>query len=166
MFKKLFGKKEEHTKIEQEKVLAPVTGELVELSEVPDPTFSEKMMGDGVAIKPTNGAFVAPVTGEVVNLFPTKHAIGIKSEAGVEYLIHIGLETVALDGEGFEAHVKQGDKVSAGDLLVTVDLETVGAKANLISPVVITNEVASVQKEASAQSVVKGETVIMTIDMK
>ncbi|GAA5417600.1 PTS system glucose-specific EIIA component [Paraliobacillus ryukyuensis] len=165
MFKKLFGKKEEQVTVEEEEVKAPVTGELVALEDVPDPTFSQKMMGDGVAFKPTDGTFVAPVSGEVVNLFPTKHAIGIKSQAGVEYLLHIGLETVALDGEGFEAHVKQGDKVEVGDKLVTVDLELVAEKADTISPLVITNEISSLDK-ADPQSVVKAETAVLTVHTK
>lgn len=167
MFKKLFGKKEvENTPvIEKEEVMAPVTGELVQLEEVPDPTFSEKMMGDGIAIKPTDGTFVAPVSGEIVNIFPTKHAVGIQSEAGVEYLLHIGLETVSLDGKGFEAHVKQGDKVKAGDKLVTVDLAFVAENADTISPLVITNEVASVEK-VDAQVVTSGQTKIMTVHTK
>lgn len=165
MFKKLFGKKEEQVTVEEEEVKAPVTGELVALEDVPDPTFSQKMMGDGVAFKPTDGTFVAPVSGEVVNLFPTKHAIGIKSQAGVEYLLHIGLETVTLDGEGFEAHVKQGDKVEVGDKLVTVDLELVAEKADTISPLVITNEISSLDK-ADPQAVVKAETAVLTVHTK
>ncbi len=163
MFKNLFGKKEEAANTEV--VLAPVTGELVSLEEVPDPTFSEKMMGDGIAFKPTNGEFVAPVSGEIVNLFPTKHAIGILSEAGVEYLLHIGLETVSLEGQGFEAHVKQGDKVKAGDKLVTVDLDFVAEKAATITPLVITNEVESLDKETS-KTVTRGETTVLTVHTK
>lgn len=161
MFKNLFNKGKKV--IEEEVVLAPLSGELVDLSEVPDPTFSEKMMGDGVAIKPTNGEVVSPVNGKVVQLFPTKHAIGIESEAGVEYLIHIGLETVALNGEGFEAHVKQGDKVSVGDLLITVDLNVVSEKAaDTITPIVITNEVTTLNRQ-SVTAVTKGETEILKV---
>lgn len=163
MLKKLFGKKEE--KVEKEIVLAPVTGELVDITEVPDPTFSKKMMGDGIAIKPSKGEFVAPVSGEIVNLFPTKHAIGIKSKAGVEYLLHIGLETVTLEGEGFEAHVKQGDKVTAGDLLVTADLKLIEEKVKTITPFVITSEIEGVDI-ATNQQVVQGQTEIMTVHVK
>ncbi|MBU5595019.1 PTS glucose transporter subunit IIA [Amphibacillus sp. MSJ-3] len=161
MFKKLFKKEE---KSNEEIVVSPVTGEIVDVTEVPDPTFSEKMMGDGVAFKPSDGHFVAPVSGEVVNLFPTKHAIGIKSKAGVEYLIHIGLDTVTLEGEGFTAHVKQGDKVSVGDPLVTVDLDFVGEKVETITPLVITSEIASLDKELN-KPVVKGETQILTVHL-
>ncbi|SDC06394.1 PTS system IIA component, Glc family [Pelagirhabdus alkalitolerans] len=161
MFKKLFGKEE---KIENEVLVAPVTGEMVAITEVPDPTFSEKMMGDGIAFKPTEGEFVAPVSGEIVNLFPTLHAIGIKSKAGVEYLIHIGLDTVMLDGEGFEAHVKQGDEVKAGDKLITADLDAISEKAKTITPLVITSEVASIDAK-DAQTVVKGETEVLTVNL-
>ncbi|SEO64744.1 PTS system IIA component, Glc family (TC 4.A.1) [Amphibacillus marinus] len=161
MFKKLFGKEE---KIDKEVLVSPVTGQVVDITEVPDPTFSEKMMGDGIAFKPTDGTFVAPVDGEVVNLFPTLHAIGIKSKAGVEYLIHIGLDTVMLDGEGFTAHVKQGDHVKAGDSLVTVDLDFVSQKAKTITPLVVTSQVASLAKNID-QSVVKGETEILTVNL-
>ncbi|TDQ37453.1 PTS sugar transporter subunit IIA [Aureibacillus halotolerans] len=159
MFKKLFGQKST-----SDKVVSPMSGQVVGLEEVPDPTFSEKMMGDGVAIKPDSGEVVSPVDGEILQLFPTKHAIGIQSVSGIEYLIHIGLETVALEGEGFEAHVKQGDKVSAGDLLITVDLDIVAQKANsTITPIVITNEVSSLDKKLG-QTASKGETEIMYVE--
>lgn len=161
MFKKLFGKEE---KIDHEVLVSPMTGEVVDVTEVPDPTFSEKMMGDGIAFKPTDGEVVAPIGGEIVNLFPTKHAIGIKSKAGVEYLIHIGLDTVMLDGEGFTAHVSQGDKVNAGDKLITVDLDFVAEKAKTITPLVITSDVGSVEKTIN-KSVVKGETEVLTVHL-
>lgn len=161
MFKKLFGKEE---KMDKEVLVSPMTGEVVDVTEVPDPTFSEKMMGDGIAFKPSDGAVVAPVAGEVVNLFPTKHAIGIKSKAGVEYLIHIGLDTVMLDGEGFTAHVSQGDKVEVGDPLVTFDLDFVSQKAKTITPLVITSDVGSIEKNIN-KTVVKGETEILTVHL-
>ncbi|MFP3490142.1 PTS glucose transporter subunit IIA, partial [Staphylococcus sp. SIMBA_130] len=85
---------------------------------VPDPVFSEKMMGDGVAIKPTNGEVVSPVIGEIIQVFPTKHAVGIRAENGAEIFIHIGLETVSLDGEGFTSYVGEGDQVKQGDKLI------------------------------------------------
>ncbi|PXW89009.1 PTS system IIA component (Glc family) [Streptohalobacillus salinus] len=161
MFKKLFGKEE---KVDKEVLVSPVTGEAVEITEVPDPTFSEKMMGDGIAFKPTDGEFVAPIAGEIVNLFPTKHAIGIKSKAGVEYLIHIGLDTVMLDGEGFTAHVSQGDKVEVGQKLITVDLDFIAEKANTITPLVITSDIASIDKQVN-QTVIKGETEVLTVHL-
>lgn len=161
MFKKLFGKEE---KVDHEVLVSPLTGEVVDVTEVPDPTFSEKMMGDGIAFKPTDGEVVAPISGEIVNLFPTKHAIGIKSKAGVEYLIHIGLDTVMLDGEGFTAHVKQGDTVNVGDKLVTFDLDFVNEKAKSITPLVITSDVGSIEKDIN-KAVVKGETKVLTVHL-
>lgn len=98
------------------------------------------MMGDGIAIKPSNGKVVSPVDGDIVQVFPTKHAVGVKAGNGAEILIHIGLETVALDGEGFTIYVKEGDKVKKGDVLVDVDLSVVSEKASsTITPMLITN---------------------------
>ena len=161
MLKKLFKKTE---KVTEEEVFSPVNGTVVDLSVTPDPTFADKILGDGVAIRPSDGEFVAPVNGKVANLFPTKHAIGIESDAGVEYLIHIGLDTVTLDGEGFTAHIKQGDRVKIGDPLVTVDLEYVANKANTITPFVITNEIKTIDKVAD-QEVKKGATKVMTVHL-
>ncbi|MCA1020808.1 PTS glucose transporter subunit IIA [Halobacillus litoralis] len=135
MFKKLFGKKNE-----EEQLTAPVSGKVVALDEVDDPVFSQRMMGDGVAIEPADGKVVSPVSGEIVQLFPTNHAVGIKTKSGVEVLVHIGLETVSMEGEGFEGHVKAGDQVKAGDHLITFDMDLVKEKAkSTITPVIITN---------------------------
>ena len=138
MLKKLFGKKTE--KQTEETVYAPLTGRLLNLEDVPDPVFSQKMMGDGMAIEPSVGILVSPVEGEIIQLFHTKHAIGIKSLTGMEILLHIGLETVAMNGEGFEAFVKEGDKVKPGDKLITFDLNLIKEKAaSTITPIIITN---------------------------
>ncbi len=137
MFKKFFGKKEEIKTVE---LYAPITGTAVTLENVPDPVFSQKMMGDGFAIDPTEGLAVSPVAGEIVQVFPTKHAIGIRAKNGAEILIHIGLETVSLSGEGFETFVKEGDKVKVGDKLVSFDLDIIKSKAkSTITPIIITN---------------------------
>lgn len=141
MLEKLFGKKkEEVTKPEQEVIVSPVTGTLIPIEEVPDPTFGKKMMGDGFAVAPKEGSLVAPVSGEVIQVFPTKHAIGIRTPGQLEILIHIGLDTVNLNGEGFTLHVKEGDQVKMGDLLVDFDLSLIKEKAaSTITPVIITN---------------------------
>ncbi|KMM39040.1 PTS sugar transporter subunit IIA [Guptibacillus hwajinpoensis] len=137
MLKKLFGKKEKSL---DEVIYSPLNGKVVELETVPDPTFSQKMMGDGIAIEPTDGKVVSPVNGKIIQFFHTKHAVGIESESGLEILIHVGLETVGMGGEGFEGHVKEGDKVKVGDPLITVDLDLVKEKASsTITPVIITN---------------------------
>ncbi|MBM7551948.1 PTS sugar transporter subunit IIA [Thalassobacillus pellis] len=162
MLNKLFGNKSKDVTL-----VAPVSGSVVGLEEVPDPTFSEKMMGEGLAIKPTEGKAVAPFDGEVVQLFPTKHAVGLKNKGGVEVLVHIGLETVGMNGEGFEAHVKQGDKVKAGQTLVTFDLEKIEEKASsTITPVIITNSNEFSLEYHDNASVTAGETEFMKINPK
>jgi PTS system glucose-specific IIA component len=163
MFKKWFGKKEKPT---HEDVVAPLTGTIKPLEEVPDPVFAQKMMGDGIAIEPTDGEVVAPVDGEVVQVFPTKHAVGLRSEAGVELLIHVGLETVSMNGEGFTAHVAAGDRVKKGQRLLTVDFGLVQQKAkSTITPIIVTNGdvVANLQKTSETKAT-KGETVIFHIE--
>ncbi len=121
-------------------ISSPVKGKVVALSEVPDETFSQEMLGKGIAIIPEEKQFYAPVSGEVSVVFPTGHAIGLISEEGTELLIHIGLDTVQLNGEGFHVAVKQGQKVKQGDLLVEVDLEKILEKGySVITPVLVTN---------------------------
>ncbi|QNO15241.1 PTS glucose transporter subunit IIA [Alkalicella caledoniensis] len=133
----LFKKKKEEVDY---RVFAPIKGEVIELTEVPDPVFAQKMLGDGVAINPAEGVVYSPVNGEIVQVFDTKHAIGIKGETGIELLIHVGLETVALKGEGFTTFVKPGQSVKVGQKLLEFDLETIKEKAkSMITPVVITN---------------------------
>jgi sugar PTS system EIIA component len=163
VFKKLFGKKEESIKTIQ--LMSPIQGTAVDLSTVPDPVFSEKMMGDGLAIQPDEGVVVSPVDGEIMQVFPTKHAVGIRAKNGAEILIHIGLETVSLKGEGFETHVKQGDSVKTGDKLVTFDLEVIREKAkSTITPIIITNtdQAASLNKLTEG-SVARGATPILEV---
>ncbi|MED4014744.1 glucose-specific PTS transporter subunit IIBC [Sutcliffiella cohnii] len=121
-------------------IAIPMTGQLLPLSEVPDQVFSQKMMGDGFAIKPSEGTVVSPVEGTIVNLFPTKHAVGIVTEDGREVLVHVGIDTVNLKGKGFENLVEQGDKVSQGQPLLQVDLEIIeNEAASTITPVIFTN---------------------------
>jgi glucose PTS system EIICBA or EIICB component len=128
------------TERNNEKFVAPITGEIKDITEVPDQVFSGKMMGDGFAIVPTEGTIVSPITGKVVNVFPTKHAIGLESKAGREVLIHIGIDTVKLEGKGFEALVKEGDQVEAGQPLLEVDLDYIKENApSIMTPIVFTN---------------------------
>lgn len=137
MLKKLFGKKEIDSLII---LKSPITGKIVPLEEVPDPVFAQKMMGDGIAIEPTAGEVVSPINGKVIQVFPTKHAIGLKADNGLEVLLHVGLETVGLNGEGFLCHVEGGSKVGVGDLLLTVDLGIIQSKAkSTITPIILTN---------------------------
>lgn len=121
-------------------ISAPIEGKVVSLKQVNDATFSEEIMGKGAAIIPKVGRAVAPVNGVVSALFETKHAIGITSDEGVELLIHIGLDTVKLGGEHFTAHIKAGDKVKKGDLLVEFDIDAIKkAGYDIITPVLVTN---------------------------
>lgn len=107
---------------------SPTTGTLIPLSKVSDPVFAEGMMGPGVAIEPSIAEIYSPVEGTITTVFPTKHAIGIKSKNGKEILLHIGIDTVELNGEGFDIQVKEGDKVSPDTLLVRVDHSLLKAK--------------------------------------
>lgn len=121
-------------------VLAPLSGTVLPLENVPDATFSSGLLGQGVAIIPNDNRVIAPFDGEVASLFQTKHAIGILSESGVEVLIHVGIDTVKLDGQYFIAHVKAGDKVRAGDLLLEFDRQAIrNAGYDLATPVIISN---------------------------
>lgn len=119
------------------RICAPVNGTVKCLESVNDGMFSEKIMGDGIVVIPSDGNFYSPVTGILESVFPTGHAYGIRTEAGEEILIHIGLDTVELKGNGFQAHVKQGQKIHMGDPLATVDLEKVKASGYSTATMVI-----------------------------
>ncbi|MCM3602541.1 beta-glucoside-specific PTS transporter subunit IIABC [Robertmurraya korlensis] len=128
------------TKVQNEEVVSPLNGEVIALSEVKDAAFSSGALGHGVAIEPSEGKLVAPVAGTVSALFPTKHAIGITTDAGADLLIHIGMDTVQLEGKFFTAHVSQGDYVKAGQLLIEFDMEQIKeAGKPLTTPIVVTN---------------------------
>nr|EKW8537952.1 PTS beta-glucoside transporter subunit IIABC [Klebsiella aerogenes] len=121
-------------------ILAPMSGSVLALDQVPDSTFASGLLGKGVAIIPAVGKVIAPFSGEVASLFQTKHAIGLLSDSGIELLIHIGIDTVKLDGVPFTAHVKEGDKVQAGDLLLEFDRQAIlDAGYDLATPIIISN---------------------------
>lgn len=130
----------EKTTPDKEIIVSPMSGEIKKLSAVSDAAFSEELLGKGIAIIPKEGKVIAPFDGSVLTLFPTKHAIGLVSENGCEVLIHIGMDTVKLEGQYFTSHVHQGDKVKKGDLLVTFDLESLLKEGYCIeTPVIVTN---------------------------
>lgn len=160
---KLFSKK-----AAVEELVAPMSGKVVQIEDVPDEVFSRKMIGDGIAIEPDEGVVVSPVDGEVVQFFPTKHAVGLETKSGLEILIHIGMDTVALNGEGFEGFVQQGDRVKAGDKLVSFDLEQIRERAeSIISPVVVTNfDAVDTLSKTAETSVKRGKSVLLTVKMK
>lgn len=126
-----------HFKGLTEEVYSVADGQVVALEQVKDPVFAQKMMGDGFAVEPVNGNIVSPVSGTVSSIFPTKHALGIVTEAGLEVLVHIGLDTVSLEGKPFTVHAAEGQKVAAGDLLVTADLDAIRAAGRETSTVVV-----------------------------
>lgn len=126
--------------IKQEIIASPMIGEVVKLENVPDEVFASGAMGKGIAIKPADGTVVAPVNGEITLVFPTGHAVGIRTENGAEILIHIGMDTVSLAGKGFKKFVEVGDKVEAGQKMIEFDLATIrDANLPIISPVIVTN---------------------------
>ena len=126
-----------HYKGVTEEVYSVADGQVVALEQVEDPVFAQKMMGDGFAVEPANGNIVSPVSGTVSSIFPTKHALGLVTEAGLEVLVHIGLDTVSLEGKPFTVHVAEGQKVAAGDLLVTADLDAIREAGRKTSTVVV-----------------------------
>ena len=133
LFDKLFGKK-------LDCVYAPMAGKSVSITEVPDPTFAEGMLGNGIAIEPSEGKVYAPCDATVDMMFTTGHAVSLGADFGAEMLIHVGLETVGLEGKPFTIHVANGDKVKKGQLLIEVDLEAVRAAGlPTITPVLICN---------------------------
>lgn len=156
LFGKLFGKEESGI------ITAPVSGKLVSIKEVNDPTFSEEILGKGVAIIPSDNQICAPATGTVTTVFPTGHAAALTTDDGAEILIHIGLDTVKLDGKHFTIHVSEGQKVSKGDLLLEADLEQIKAEGyDTITPIIICNsDDFSEISPADFQDVKQGEKVL------
>ena len=135
-FSKLFGKAEPR----KEGLYAPLNGQAVPVTEVPDPTFAEGMLGNGIAIIPADGKVYAPCNATVDMMFDTGHAVSLVADNGAEILIHVGLETVSLEGKPFTIHVKNGDKVKKGDLMIEADLEAIKAAGlNTITPVLVCN---------------------------
>ena len=132
-FTKLFGKKTDD-------LYAPMAGKAVSITQVPDPTFAEGMLGNGIAIEPADGKVYAPCNATVDMMFSTGHAVSLIADCGAEVLIHVGLETVSLEGKPFTIHVANGDKVTKGQLLMEADLEAIKAAGlNTITPMVICN---------------------------
>ncbi|ULT57017.1 N-acetylglucosamine-specific PTS transporter subunit IIBC [Neobacillus drentensis] len=126
--------------LSEQDFVMPIEGEIIPITEVEDLVFSQKMMGDGFAIIPAKGSVVSPVDGKIINVFPTKHAVGIKSKQGYEILIHIGMDTVSLKGEGFTVLVKDGDSISKGQEIIKFDLDKIKQSVpSTVSPVVFTN---------------------------
>lgn len=150
-----------------EEIASPLKGQALPLAQAKDPVFAEGMMGQGVVIEPSEGRVVAPFDGSVALLFPTKHAIGLVSDQGVELMIHIGIDTVKLDGQHFTAHVKQGDRIKRGDLLVEFDKDAIKAAGyETQTPVIVTNG-ADFQVDAlvGTSNVTPGEKIISAVPL-
>lgn len=165
MFAKWFGKQ----KHRQVVLLAPLTGRVIPLEEVPDPAFAQKIVGDGVAILPAEGNLLAPVSGNVIALLESGHAIGMRSEDGLEILLHIGIDTVKLQGRGFMPRVRVGDRVAAGELLIRFDLALLqDAGFSPVTPVLITNEqqVVSEKRQQTDIDVRAGVSPLITVTLK
>ena len=155
-----FGKKKIFT------LKAPLSGKPVPLENVPDPAFAERLVGDGGAIEPSGDLLVAPCDGTVAVLFPTGHAVALITDNGLEILMHIGIDTVELEGVGFEKLVKQGDKVAQGQALLRFDTNAIvkGGKPT-VTPALVTNMEAIKSVKTSDEEQVAGETDFMTIEL-
>ena len=131
---------EDETAIDKKVIVNPIKGTIIPITEVKDVVFSSEMLGKGFAVEPSEGKTYAPLDGKITAVFDTKHAIGIEGTNGVEVLIHMGLDTVKLVGEGFDVKVKVGDEVKAGDLLATFDIGFIKGKGYLVTtPVIVSN---------------------------
>ena len=171
-FKNLFNsnsKKEEvvNTPVNPKALHAPISGKAIPLSEVPDQVFSEKLAGDGIAIIIEGDTVVAPADGEVTLVFKTKHAIAMTLDNGLELLIHVGLDTVSLEGEGFEQLIEQGTRVKAGTPLLKLNKDVILSKGlSLATPVLITNvDAAKSITPVESGEVVAGETVVVKFEV-
>ncbi|MBP7546994.1 MAG: PTS glucose transporter subunit IIA [Corallincola sp.] len=146
------------------KVYAPVSGEIVPIEDVPDVVFAEKIVGDGIAIRPTGSRVVAPCDGVVGKIFETNHAFSIESPDGIELFVHFGIDTVELKGEGFTRVAQEGQQVRRGDVILEVDLPFLEQRAkSTVTPIVISNvdEVRQLSKHSG--KVLQGEDVIITV---
>jgi len=161
-FAKLFGSKQ--SQAVEVKVYAPLSGEIVSIEDVPDVVFSEKIVGDGIAINPTGDEIVAPVDGVIGKIFETNHAFSMESAEGVELFVHFGIDTVELKGEGFTRVAQEGQSVKRGDVILKFDLDLLKSKAkSVLTPIVISNmdEISHIEKHVG--SVIAGETEVLLL---
>lgn len=161
-FDKLFGSKD--SKSVEVEIFAPLTGEIVNIEDVPDVVFSEKIVGDGIAIRPTGNEIVAPVDGVIGKIFETNHAFSMESDDGIELFVHFGIDTVELKGEGFQRIAQEGQKVKKGETIIKLDLPLLESKAkSILTPVVVSNmdEISHMDKKTG--ETVAGETVVLVL---
>lgn len=149
------------------KVFAPATGEIIPITKVSDPVFSGKMMGDGFAVIPTSGVITSPVIGTVVSVFPTLHAVCLKTDNGLEILVHMGIDTVELNGEPFETEVTAGQKVNENTVLSTVNLEALEASGKETAMMVLFTNMDKVESiTVKEEGTVEGKEVVGTVAVK
>jgi len=145
-------------------VVSPADGDVVDLEKVPDEVFSQKLAGEGIAIFPRSNTFVAPVSGVVTKIFSTNHAFSIQTESGLEVLVHIGLDTVELNGQGFERLVEEGTKVSVGKPIINADLEFIESRGKeIITPIVLNADKELTFNSDNVRTVREGENLIEVI---
>lgn len=145
-------------------IVAPLSGEIVNIEDVPDVVFAEKIVGDGIAIKPTGNKMVAPVDGTISKIFETNHAFSIESDSGIELFVHFGIDTVELKGEGFKRIAEEGQRVKVGDPVIEFDLPLLEEKAkSTLTPVVISNMDEIKELIKLSGSVTVGETPVIRI---
>lgn len=162
LFDKLFGSKE--NKSVEVEIYAPISGEIVNIEDVPDVVFSEKIVGDGVAVRPIGNKIVVPVDGVIGKIFETNHAFSMESKEGVELFVHFGIDTVELKGEGFTRIAQEGQSVKRGDTVIEFDLALLESKAkSVLTPIVISNmdEISCIVKKSG--EVVAGESVVLAL---
>ncbi|NLM72789.1 MAG: PTS glucose transporter subunit IIA [Clostridiaceae bacterium] len=160
----MFGIFKKSTK---QKLYAPVSGRILDISEVPDEVFSKKLVGDGIAIDPSDGVLVAPCDGKLIQIFSTNHALGIQTPEGLEILIHIGIDTVELKGEGFKRIAESDAEIKRGDPLMEFDIDLIKKRGkSVITPVIITNRDKKLNIRKSAGRAEAGKSVVMTIEIE
>ena len=145
-------------------IIAPLSGEIVKIEDVPDVVFAEKIVGDGVAIKPSGNKIVAPLSGKIGKIFETNHAFAIESDEGIELFVHFGIDTVELKGEGFKRVAEEGQQVKVGDTIIEIDLPLLESKAkSVLTPVVISNMETIIELNKLSGAVEAGKTPIMRV---
>lgn len=160
----MFGFKK---KIKSVELVSPVNGQMICLKDVPDKVFASEMMGPGVAFISSDGKVYSPCDGELVTVFPTKHALGIKTNNGAELLLHFGLDTVNLEGEGFTLHSEAGRRIKQGDLLLEVDIELIQNKGYKIDmPMIITNSSEYSLNIHECSDILANQEIVMSLDKK
>ncbi|MBK4765043.1 MAG: PTS glucose transporter subunit IIA [Pantoea sp. Brub] len=166
LFSKLFGNGEKPID-KMIEIIAPLSGKIINIEDVPDAVFAEKIVGDGIAIDPIGHQIVAPIEGTIGKIFKTNHAFSMKSKNGIELFVHFGIDTVELKGEGFKRIAKEGQKVNIGDTIIEFDLALLEKKAkSILTPIVISNMDAIKEIIKLSGNVTIGKTPIIKINLK